>query len=138
VLLAGNSTTPDVNIDISCLTGLFSRIEIDGTDVLVDKFSTDLMSSPCRIHMHRASIDNDKIGYFPRWKAVGLDVPLQYSISDHLLNHTWDSNKSGSVVEDGIVFVTPWMTVDKKSFPDRQELKMSWLMTPEHFDRYFR
>ena len=51
---------------------------------VIEPNAVDCRVAPARIHMHRAYLDNDRMGYASRWEACGLhgDMPYRSNLTD--------------------------------------------------------
>ena len=72
------STSHTIEALVSSSSGMLHALTFDGRNLLCQESDLDADMLPCRVHMHRASTDNDKIGYLPRWTAQGLHTQMKY------------------------------------------------------------
>ena len=74
------SGSRSVEVVINGLTGMIDALRVNERDVLLSRESLESFGdhSPSRIHLHRASTDNDKYGYQSAWAAVGLTSDMVY------------------------------------------------------------
>lgn len=84
----------DIRVVISGTTGLPLSMNIGNVNFLADKLSNGgVLSSqymPSRVQLHRAAIDNDRVGYLPRWEAQGIDSQMLYVENN---NYKIENNK---------------------------------------------
>lgn len=57
-------------------------------------------SSRCRLQLHRAPVDNDKIGYLPRWRCGGSNVEMKPTPLAAQENNTNGSESKEDIVAD--------------------------------------
>ena len=66
-----SSAYKNMLIGVNKETGMLSKYEVDGVNVLDDSSESSMATS-----LRRAITDNDRFGYLSRWRQVGLDKPL--------------------------------------------------------------
>ena len=59
---------------------MIDSIIVNGNNILV---TNDILSKyqnifPSKVQLHRAMTDNDRMGYLPIWKVIGLDMDFVY------------------------------------------------------------
>ena len=125
-------TCCNVKIVINRFTGLPCLISKDGVNILADADILDTAYSPCRVHLHRAPIDNDRIGYSSSWEALGLDQQLMYVPNGDRI----DDDVSKYYEEFNGVINTEYCTYHRlPRLNDGSEgFEVKWRMKPSHIN----
>jgi len=121
-------TCCNTKLVIDRLTGLPCLISKDGVNILAGGDILDTAYAPCRVQLHRAPIDNDRIGYSSRWEALGIDKQMMY-----VPNRSVSESSDGSDSFSGIVS-TEFCTYHRlPRLADGSEgVEVKWTMKPSH------
>eukprot|EP01035_Chromulina_nebulosa_P017617 gene17617-23193_t len=129
------ASSKTIQIVISGSTGMIESLRINHVDILMNNETLASMEgtlTPSRVHFHRADTDNDRCGYRPVWRALGLDKSFDYV-------HNKDYNKLDKILIDedviGLNQLT-YVTVQRLDEPLEEDklaqgVMCTWTMTPQ-------
>ena len=124
-------TCCNVKIVIDRLTGLPCLISKDGVNILADANILDSAYAPCRVQLHRAPVDNDRIGYSSRWEALGLDKQLMYIPNNDVIDDVSKDNEefNGTINTEYCTYHRLPRLIDGS-----EGFEVKWRMKPSHIN----
>lgn len=141
VCMTHTSLGRKTSIVISSATGMLDSIIINGQNFLADQKVLGSTLTPSRVHLHRAPTDNDRLGYSPRWDAVGLSSQMRYVPTSGRLSgdkHDGGEEVVGSVVLDSVTITRLPDNYDSSTHSSSQSTSIGvhchWAMEPERTD----